>query len=270
MKKVLLIVLSVFVVLVLGIGLLKDHLAKFAVVAAAKSVAGLKVEMEKFHIGILSSKLDIKGLKVYNSEDFGEDLMLDIPELYVDYYLFKLLSKNIHLSDLRVHLKQCTLVTNDKGVLNFTALAQGEGEEKEAKEEQKEKTTTEKKEDIKLQIDNFSLVAEKLVHKDYSKSEKAKVKEFELKINEKRTNVTDIKLFATSLATTILAKTTLGNIDDLTGGLLGDAAGLTGDAAKGAINLTGDAAKGVLNVGGDTLDVAGKAIDAINIFKKKD
>lgn len=270
MKKVLIIILSVIIVLILGLGIMKDSLAKFAVVAGAKSVAGLKVEMEKFHIGIIKSKVDIKGLKVYNSKEFGGELMLDVPEVYVDFYLFKMLKKNIHLEDLRVHMKQCTLVTNEKGILNFNALARGNDPKKDEKKSKDDDKKKKEKSESKILIDNFSLKAEKLVHKDYSNGDKPKVKEFDLKINEQRKDVTDMTLFITSLTTTILAKTTLGSLDDLTGGLLGDAAGLTGDAAKGAINLTGDAAKGVLNVGSDTLDAAGKAIDVINIFNKKD
>jgi hypothetical protein len=123
MKKIILVICSVIVIGVVGIVLGRNILARVAMEKGIKAVTGMDIEVKGVNIGLTGSVISIRGLKVYNPAGYGEKLMFDIPEVYVDIDLMGLLSNKVHIRDLKINIQQANVLLNDKGALNVNSLA---------------------------------------------------------------------------------------------------------------------------------------------------
>ena len=121
MKKKWKIIIAVLVALIV-IPVFKDLIIKVAVEKGVEAVTGLKISMRGLNVGIFRSAVSIKGLRVFNPRQFKDRVMVDMPEIYVDYDLPAIFGGNIHLRDLRIDLKDFVVVKNDKGDLNLNSL----------------------------------------------------------------------------------------------------------------------------------------------------
>lgn len=115
---------TVVVVLVLGIGalLLRDPIIQALTESRIENATGLDVRIRRLNMGLLSSKVTIEGLRIYNTAEFGGGLMLDIPELHFEADSSALKSGEIRLKLLRVELAELQIVMNRDGISNFEAL----------------------------------------------------------------------------------------------------------------------------------------------------
>ncbi len=95
---------------------------KTAVRAAGVQGTGLTLKIDGVNIGIVKSLVGINGLTLYNPPAFFDKVMLDIPEIYVDYDAAALLKKKIHLKEVRLNVKELAVVRNAEGVLNLDSL----------------------------------------------------------------------------------------------------------------------------------------------------
>lgn len=216
MKKVFIVlgvIVAVIVVLVAG----RNFFVKAAVESGVKALTGLSLEMAKLDIGLFNTTLQIKGLKLYNPAGYPDRLMVDLPEVYVDYSLRAFLKGRVYLPEVRLNLKEFMVVKNAKGELNLNSLAvmqqQKEGKAPAASEGEKKPAAPMPE----MRVDLLRLDIGTVVYKDYSggRSE-PKVQTFEVNIHQTYKDITNPQAFVSLIMVKALANTTiagLGNFD---------------------------------------------------------
>ena len=117
--KWLFILLFVAIVLIVGLILSKDALAKAAVEQQIRAQTGMDVKIGKFSIGLLSPVVTIEDFKLYNTPEFGGTPFLDIPELHIEFDRGALAQRKLHITLLRLNLAELTVVRKDSGRTNI-------------------------------------------------------------------------------------------------------------------------------------------------------
>lgn len=163
LKKLLFLVIFLLVVLVLA----RNYVVKLAAEQIVKQQTGLPLKMEGLNIGLVDTKIDIDDLKLYNPPNFDEKLMVNIPDIYVDYNLPEIIKGNIHLNEIRFHLNEVLIVKNKAGQTNIDALKALQQPKQEGEAPKEEKPKAEKKKG-KEYIDVASLRVDRITYKDYS------------------------------------------------------------------------------------------------------
>jgi hypothetical protein len=208
MKK-LIIALITLGVLIFGLFLAKNAIAKFAISKGVKTTTGLGLGIENIDVGMFKPVVDAKGLIVYNPDNFTDKKMADIPFFYLNYDLGSFLSGGAHLRKLKIHLKEIVIVKNKAGELNLRAL------EKIAKEKEKKQSKKEKaKKKKEFKIDFLALKIGDVVYKDYSQGEPAKVRKFEVSLDQSYKNITDSQTLTNLILVKALANTAISNFID--------------------------------------------------------
>jgi hypothetical protein len=208
-RKVIMIPAIVFAILIaLFIG--KNMIIKTSVTTGVKAMTGLKLSIRSMDVGVFKSLIGINELHLYNPSGFEDKLMMDLPEIYVDYNLGAIIGGKAHLEEVRLDLKEFIVVKNEAGELNLDSLRvvkETEGEVAEKDDGKKEKT---KMPDI--QIDLLTLKIDKVIYKDYSKGTSPKVKEFNVNIDERYENITDPQSFVRLIIVKALKNTTIASL----------------------------------------------------------
>jgi len=235
--------LVVIIVILAVIVLAKDVFIKLGIETAAKAVTGLPLKIDSLHVGLASSLVDIKGLKVYNPAGFEEKLMVNIPTIYVDYRLASILKGKIEISDLRLHLSEFIIVKNKDGEVNLDHLKAVQEQRAAKGAEDKEKAPAAKQE---LQIDNLALKVEKVIYKDYSKGGKPTIKEFDIGIDQTYKDIKNLNAVVSIIVVRSLAQTTIANLAGV------DISGLS-DAVSGTLKGATDTTKKVIGTTTETL-----------------
>ncbi|MBU4304100.1 MAG: AsmA family protein [Candidatus Omnitrophica bacterium] len=246
-------ILVILLVLFIIFAAAKNIIVKTAITAGVKTITGLRLDIESMNIGVLKTLVGIKGLKLYNPPQFEDALMVDLPEIYVDYDLKAFFDKKIHLEEVRLDLKEFIVVKNKDGVLNLDSLkAVQTAHQPQQQQARKSPLPAEKKEKMpEMKIDKLRLKIGKVVFKDYSKGAAPEVKEFNVNIDESFENITDPQ----ALIRIILVKA-LSNKDLLK--LLNFD---LGSIANGLTGTVKDAGTIIQDITGNTLDL-GKGVGA--------
>ena len=203
---------------------------KTSVTTGVKAMTGLKLSIRSMNVGVFKSLIGINELQLYNPSGFEDDLMMDLPEIYVDYNLGAIMGGKAHLEEVRLNLKEFIVVKNDAGELNLDSLRvvkETEGEEAEKDDGKKEKT-----EMPDIQIDLLALKIDRVIYKDYSKGAAPKVQEFNVHIDERYENITDPQSFVRLIIVKALKNTTIARLANFDIGKLQK--GLTETARKTA------------------------------------
>lgn len=207
MKKFITVLLVVL--LVLGtLCLAKNAIAKMAVSGGVKAITGLKLELQSMDVGFLRTAVGIKGLRLFNPRGFSDPMMAEIPELHVDYDLPAFFRGKVHLEEVKLYLKEFTVVKNEKGELNLNSLktVQAAKEEKKAPSEKKKGKTPE------IQIDVLDLQVGKVIYKDYSAGTPPKVTEFNINLHERHENITNPYRLGSLIVSRALFRTTVARL----------------------------------------------------------
>jgi hypothetical protein len=253
MKKLLIVIVALAVVLV-GLSFGKDMIAKTAVERGAQMVTGLQLRMAKINVGIFNTLVNIDNLVLYNPRDFKDRIMIDMPNIYVDYNLGAILKGKIHLYDMRLDLKEFVVVKNKDGKLNLDSLKVVQAQKEGKKPQDKDKAKA-----PEIQIDSLQLKIGKVVYKDYSTgSASPVVREFNVNINEKFTNINDPYTLVSIIVVKALTNTAIANLTnfDLGGlsntvtGTLSKATKLATDTAGRATQIVGETSKAVTEKAG--------------------
>ncbi|MFH1878356.1 MAG: hypothetical protein ABH883_06075 [Candidatus Omnitrophota bacterium] len=128
MKKRIFYILGSVLIFLFVVSVFKDSLIKFSVEKAVRGVTGLRISIGGLRVGILKTVIGIKELRVYNPGGFKDRIMLDMPEIYVNYDLPAILKGDIHLTEMRISLKEFIVEKNAKGELNLDSLKMTEGD----------------------------------------------------------------------------------------------------------------------------------------------
>jgi len=257
MKK-LLVVLVILVVVVAGLSFGKNMIAKIAVERGVEMITGLQLRMAGLNIGILKTLVNIDGLVLYNPKGFEDRVMVDMPNIYVDYDLPAILKGKVHLYNMKINLREFIVVKNKDGKLNIDSLkvVQAQKEGKKPQEKDKGKAP-------QMQIDNLELKIGKVIYKDYSAGGKPSVREFNVNINEKYTNIKDPYslvsiIVVRALMNTAIASLTnfdLGGLSNTVTGTLSNATRLAADTAGKATRIVGETSKAVTETAGKIINL---------------
>ena len=226
-RKIIIIPAIVFgILIVLFIG--KNMIIKTSVTTGVKAVTGLKLSIRSMNVGVFKSLLGINELQLYNPAGFEDKLMVDLPEIYVDYNLGAIMGGKVHLEEVRLNLKEFIVVKNEAGELNLDSLRvvkEAEGEEATKEDEKQEKT-----EMPDIQIDLLKMKIDKVIYKDYSKGTPPKEKVFNVKIDEQYENITNPQSFIRLIIFKALKNTTIASLTNFDLGKL--QSGISGTVKK--------------------------------------
>ena len=256
MKKMIIIVI-VLVVLLITLIIAKNIIAKSVLSAGVKAITGLRLSIQSINVGIFNTLIDIKEMRLYNPPGFPDKLMVNMPEIYIDYDLAAFLKKRVHLEEVRLNLKELIVVNTEKGELNLNALnvvkakPGHEPAQKKAKEPEKKAKKTE------IQIDELRLKIGKVIYRDYSSGTPPVEREFNINIDENYKDITNPHALTRLILVKALTNTTIGSLTNFDLGSLQQ--GLSG-AIKGAVTLSKDAAQKVLETGKQTLEGAAEVV----------
>jgi len=209
MKKFLGIILILFIIAVV-FSVAKDLLIKTSVEKGMEIVTGLRLNIQFFNLRILRTSVKIGGLKLFNPDGYRDRIMLNMPEIFVDYDLPAILKGVIHLEEVRIDMKEFVVVKNEKGEINLDALRVV----KEQKGGEKAGAVEQKGEMPELRIDKLGLKIGKVIYKDYSKGGEPSVREYDINLDEKYQDVNDPAKLVSLIVVRALMNTTIGNFID--------------------------------------------------------
>jgi len=191
-------ILVVIVVGLFALSVFKDVLIKTAVTSIGSSVIGAPLKIGGLGLGILTQKVRIKNLKLYNPPGFPQDEpLVDIPEISIDADIAAFLKGSIHVPYAVINVKQMTIIKNKEGKLNVDSLKMVEAQ-KEAmqKGESKEKVKAKGK-DMAIALDYLRLNVGEVVLKDLQKDPPA-VTAYSVNIHNKEyKNITSVAQLTT-------------------------------------------------------------------------
>lgn len=236
MIRLLLRLLACVLVLSGGLLLARNAIARALVTGGVKAMTGLTLHMDTLQVGLLTSTVDVLGVALQNPPSFPEPIMVDLPELFIDYDLAGLFQGRVHLEEVRLNVKQLTVLRNADGALNLDALAVVQQSRRPPGEA---KPVTRDLGAPALQIDVLQLQIGTVVFKDYSQGTPPKVREFPINLNERYQHITNPQVVAGLIVTKALANTAIAQLThfDLQGlqaslsGALEKATGRVGDVA---------------------------------------
>ncbi len=246
--------LGIVVFLIVGLFVTKNLIAKAVVIGGAKAITGLNVGVRSIHVGFPKTAVQVKGLRVMNPSGFPDSVMVEMPEIYVDYDLGSLLKGKPHLETIRLNLQELDVVKSADGKLNLNSIKALQAGKPAAAQTQPAASAPE------FQIDVLELKVGKVVYRDYTGGGTPKIKEFAVNIDERYEHITNPYTFAGLVVTRALFKTTVGQLANF------DVAGLQTNVANalkasaGALTETmtkglGDAQAMSKQVLGNTTDI---------------
>ena len=263
----------------------KNLIAKTALTGGVKMITGLDTKLEGVQVGLFSTAVGVKGLQVMNPPQFSERVMLDMPELFIDYNLSDILKGKIHLEVVRLNLKEFNVSKSADSQLNLNSIealsaAKKPAEGKPAKPEGKPAAP------INLQIDLLELSIGTVTYTDYTKNPPAK-QTFAVNINERHEHITNPYTFAGLLVSRALMRTSIAQLANFDlrglqsgvetalkdsasqflkqGGVLGDALqkdglGVMQRTGKGTVDAAGNASQDAVDAAGDAVKGATGAV----------
>jgi len=262
MKKIIGIVIGVFVVL-LVLSVAKDALIKTSVEKGVEIVTGLRLGIQSFQVGLAKTVVGMKNLRLYNPGGYKDRVMLDMPEIYVDYDLPAVFRGKVHLEEMRMNMSEFTVVKNEKGELNLDSLKVVQEEKKPARSA----GPKEKGKAPEIQIDSLELKIGKVVYKDYSKGGEPSVQEFNIGLDEKYKNINDPNKLVALIIVKALMNTT---VDRLTGfdlsGLRGSVSDTLATGQKAMAEATAQAQKNVAETTTKAKAAAEKVKELVSSF----
>ena len=252
MKKIMIFAAIGIVAIILVAVFTKDVIIRVSVENGVRMVTGLTLKVDSFRVGIFKPILQIRGLKLFNPPGFKDRIMVDLPEIYVDYDRGALMKGKVHITNARIDLRELVVVRNTGGQLNLNSLRVVQAREGRAKPAVKTPP---------LMIDRLELKIGKVVLKDYSTGSPI-VKEFNLASDEIYTNIDDPNALVSLIVVRALRKTSIAaltnfDINDLQGsvrGMLANAqqfTGAGGDTAQGATEAVKNISNALTDMFGD-------------------
>ena len=114
--------LIVAIVLVIGLLLLKDTIAKNVAEQRIRRETGFDAKIGKLEVGLLSPKINIENFVLYNPAEFGGSPFLSVPDLHIEYSPDELAFRRLRLKLLRLDLKELNIVEGMNGRTNIIDL----------------------------------------------------------------------------------------------------------------------------------------------------
>ncbi|MCK5451251.1 MAG: hypothetical protein KAI70_05760 [Candidatus Omnitrophica bacterium] len=200
-------ILTVFLVLLALLLVFKDKMIEFSIERSCEMVTGVELDIKEMEWDIVKSVIWIKDVKMYNPEGFSYKLLADIPEIYVNYDLSVISRGVMYLREVRVYIKEFDVVKNRQGIVNLSFLKPFKNKTNGVELEGDKNNNIP---DIK--IDSLRLKADKAFYRDYSREGDPKVHVFNVNLDEKFENITDLYTLIRLVVSQVLERTAVSNI----------------------------------------------------------
>jgi hypothetical protein len=115
-------VVAFLLLLVIGAIVFKNPLLKTVARWNIKSSTGLDSSIGHFDLDLTGSRLRITGFRIYNNPAFGSSLLVDIPELYLQFDPQEASQGKLRFKEIRFNLAEANVVRNKNGITNLDAL----------------------------------------------------------------------------------------------------------------------------------------------------
>lgn len=257
MKK-LITVAVVVIALIVAVAVVKDVAIKTAVEKGAEMVTGLRLTMSGFNVGIFRSIVSIRGLKLHNPKGFIDPIMVDMPEMYVDYDLPAIFGGMMHLREVRINLAEFVVVKNRDGRLNLDSL-KAIAAQKQRKPAQEEAGRV-----MKMRIDLLKLKIGKAVYKDYSAGGAPSIREFNINIDDTYTNIDNPNTLVSLIVVKALTGTAIANLANFDIGSLSSSVSGSLASAKQAVAAAQAAVTSTLAQTGTATEGAKAAVATVS------
>lgn len=192
--------------------LARGWVAKTAVSAAVRAVTGLSLSIGRLEVGVFRSRIRVERMQLKNPPGFPDPVMVEIPQLYVDYNLIGFFQGRTHLRQLQLELAEFVVIKNRQGRMNLDSLTSVRHAQQKAKEPPP--APQEKAPPGKFQIDRLHLKIGKVVFKDYTGPGEPAVREFNVGIDESYENITHPVALGSLIVSRALVKTTIASLVD--------------------------------------------------------
>ena len=181
MKKIIKVTVWV-VVLILVLGIAKNAIAKAVLSSAVSTAARVPVRIGSVNLSFLSASIRIKNFKLSNPSGYPEKIMVDIPQIFIDFDPGALLKGRAHFEEVRLEIKQLTVIKNKDGKTNVEAVKPSTKEKKQPHEKANAASGGKAP---KLHIDKLVLSIGQVVYKDYSAGGEPQVQSFDINIKDR-------------------------------------------------------------------------------------
>jgi uncharacterized protein involved in outer membrane biogenesis len=229
MKKWFIRLVIALVVLAGTLYLLRNFIARKSVEVGVRAVTGFPLEIGSVNVGLFSSRLDVRELKLMNPPEFQDAQFVEMPRLRVDYRLGSMLRGAPHINDMLVDIKHLTLVKNAKGQSNAMKL--------------KGMVSSDKPSTTKYRVDKLRVHVGSVTIKDYSRA-KPTERTLNLNIDATYKNITDSTDISRLVLLTIAGQVSLPDMgiktEDLEKGLttITDSVGKAGKSVLDTLKKT--------------------------------
>ncbi|MBP9854872.1 MAG: hypothetical protein KBD53_08400 [Candidatus Omnitrophica bacterium] len=115
--------LFIFVCIVFLVGIIKNFVLKEMIIKMAPKAIGCKIQMNHFSLNLLTQKINIQGLIIFNPKGFPSEPFLTIPEITVKTNVWGLLRGQLHLPLVIVNMRELVVIKNKDKKLNVDALS---------------------------------------------------------------------------------------------------------------------------------------------------
>jgi hypothetical protein len=112
----------VAIVLVVIVIVNREWIARELVERQIRNITGMEPEMHGFSFGMLDSKVTLNSFRLHNTAEFGGTLLLDAPEVHIEYDRDALRRHEIHIKLMRMDINELDVVKNDAGATNIMSL----------------------------------------------------------------------------------------------------------------------------------------------------
>ena len=115
-------VLSVLLGLALLGLLFRDSILKLAAQKSLQATTGMRVEIAKFKTGLRTAAIEMQGFKLHNYPEFGNSVLLDVPDLFVEFDSELASQGKLRFKQLRVNLAELNVIRDAAGRWNIEKL----------------------------------------------------------------------------------------------------------------------------------------------------
>jgi hypothetical protein len=249
MKRAVKIVVLAAVVLVV-LGAIKNTIAQTVLTTTLSNVAHVPVKIGSTRVSFMSASIEVKNLRVYNPAGFPDKLMLDVPQVFIEFDPPALSKGQAHFKTVKLDLKELQVIRDKSGRLNVDVVKPTKTETSKAQSEAK---ATSGGKAPKLHIDLMLLSIGRVVYKDYTGGGEPAIQTFDINIeNREYRDIQDPTAVVSVIMFEALTRTTLSKLADLDlhsfkeGGLnaLSESLGIVGNGQEAVQNT----AKKLLNL----------------------
>jgi hypothetical protein len=152
---------------VLGL-LFRDSILALAARKTIQASTGMRVEIAKFKTGLRTPAIQMQGFKLYNYPEFGESLLLDVPDLLVEFDAELAAQGKLRFKQLRVNLAELNVIRDAAGRWNIERV------EKEMTERNAARTNRHERRLEFAGIDELRLTIGRIHYTDFQKPSRSR------------------------------------------------------------------------------------------------